>query len=123
MRCRKCGSEKMGVMPNKKNPAATDLYCLECGAWQKFATRDEIRLYQTRKFVTTNADHIRAMTDEELAEWLENVDCFNCECCIYQMACRFEHDTETVYYADKYDCRVGRMDWLKQPYKACKEEV
>ena len=66
MRCRKCGSEKMGVMPNKKNPAATDLYCLECGAWQKFATRDEIRLYQTRKFVITNADSIRAMSDEEL---------------------------------------------------------
>lgn len=22
----------MGVMPNKKNPSATDLYCLDCGA-------------------------------------------------------------------------------------------
>ena len=65
----------------------------------------------------TNGDHIRAMSDEDLAEWLENVDCFNCECCVHQMACRFEHDAETVYYEDKYDCRVGRMDWLKQPYK------
>ena len=70
MRCRKCGSEKMGVMPNKKNPAATDLYCLECGAWQKFATRDEIRLYQTRKSVITNADRIRAQSDEDLAKEL-----------------------------------------------------
>ena len=58
-------------MPNKKNPAATDLYCLECGAWQKFATRDEIRLYQTRKFVITNADRIRAMSDDELANIIE----------------------------------------------------
>ena len=72
MRCRKCGSEKMGIMPNKKNPAATDLYCLECGAWQKFATRDEIRLYQTRKSVITNADRIRSMSDEEMAEFLWN---------------------------------------------------
>ena len=70
MKCRKCGSEKMGVMPNKKNPAATDLYCLECGAWQKFATRDEIRLYQTRKSVITNAERFRAQSDEDLAKEL-----------------------------------------------------
>lgn len=47
MKCRKCGSENMGVMPNKRNPSATDLYCKDCGAWQKFATKDEIRLYQS----------------------------------------------------------------------------
>lgn len=70
MRCRKCGSEKIGVMQNKKNPSANDLYCLECGAWQKFATKDEIRLYQNHKIITTIADHIRAMSDEELAEFL-----------------------------------------------------
>lgn len=46
MKCRKCGSENMGVMPNKRNLSATDLYCKDCGAWQKFATKDEIRLYQ-----------------------------------------------------------------------------
>ena len=71
MKCRKCGSENMGVMPNKKNPSATDLYCLDCGAWQKFATKDEIRLYQCKKKPITNADRIRRMSDEELAKWLE----------------------------------------------------
>lgn len=70
MKCRKCGSGNMGVMPNKKNPSATDLYCLDCGAWQKFATKDEIRLYQYKKGPITNADRIRAMTDEELATML-----------------------------------------------------
>lgn len=70
MKCRKCGSGNMGVMPNKKNPSATDLYCLDCGAWQKFATKDEIRLYQCKKGPITNADRIRAMSDEELAEEL-----------------------------------------------------
>lgn len=75
MKCRKCGSEKLGVTTNKKNPNATDLYCLECGAWQKFATKDEIRLYQTRKqIVRTNADYIRSMDDEELARFLASVE-------------------------------------------------
>lgn len=63
----------------------------------------------------TNADRIRAMSDEELAEWLEPVDCYNCECCVYQKECRFEHDVETVNYAEKYDCCEGRMKWLQQP--------
>lgn len=70
MKCRKCGSGNMGVMPNKKNPSATDLYCLDCGAWQKFATKDEIRLYQCKKGPITNADRIRAMNDDELATML-----------------------------------------------------
>ena len=83
--------------------------------WQVQRSRLKCVYYNQKP--PTNADHIRSMTDEELAEWLENVDCFNCECCVHQMACRFKHDTETVYYEDKYDCRVGRMDWLKQPYR------
>lgn len=45
MKCRKCGSTNMAVRTNAKNPNHTDLYCTECGAWQKFATKDEIRLY------------------------------------------------------------------------------
>lgn len=72
MKCRKCGSGNMGVMPNKKNPSATDLYCLDCGAWQKFATKDEIRLYQCKKGPITNADRIRAMSDHDLAVFLEH---------------------------------------------------
>lgn len=72
MKCRKCGSGNMGVMPNKKNPSATDLYCLDCGAWQKFATKDEIRLYQCKKGPITNADRIRAMNDHDLAVFLEH---------------------------------------------------
>ena len=72
MKCRKCGSGNMGVMPNKKNPSVTDLYCLDCGAWQKFATKDEIRLYQCKKGPIANADRIRAMSDHDLAVFLEH---------------------------------------------------
>lgn len=73
----------------------------------------EIDLTKTAR-PKTNADHIRSMTDEELAKWLEEVDCWNCDCCVYQRECRLEYDEE------KHDCANGRTKWLKQPYK---EEV
>lgn len=62
----------------------------------------------------TNADRIRAMNDEELAKWLEGIDCYNCDCCVYQHDCRFEYgDLER----ESYDCKKGRMEWLQQPVK------
>lgn len=42
----------------------------------------------------TNADRIRAMTDEELAEWIH------------------KHDCHTNLYG--YDSREAVLDWLKQ---------
>lgn len=102
MRCKKCGSEKMGVMPNKKNPAATDLYCLECGAWQKFATRDEIRLYQTRKSVITNADRIRDMSDEELNELFHE---------IYNAGAE---DSVAYEWGQRTNSFEWTMEWLQQ---------
>lgn len=88
----------MGVTPNKKNPSATDLYCLDCGAWQKFATKDEIRLYQCKKGPITNADRIRAMTDEELLDFMKKS------------------------VANAYMCKIMRtepmfltLEWLQQP--------
>ena len=104
MKCRKCGSENMGVMPNKKNPSATDLYCLDCGAWQKFARKDEIRLYQCKKKPITNADRIRAMSDEELAEFLCGV--FDDDDCNGKYICGV-----TIPDYDEYSI----LDWLKQP--------
>lgn len=44
-KCRKCKGTRMAIKPNAKNPAATDLYCADCGAWLKFANKDDIRLY------------------------------------------------------------------------------
>ena len=58
----------------------------------------------------TNADHIRSMTDEELAGFLlkllrRPVDCFG-EGMFPYHPCPQDHD-----------CRKCGMDWLKQPYK------
>lgn len=44
IKCKKCGGNNFAVKQN-----ATDLYCTECGAWQKFATKDEIRLLSKEK--------------------------------------------------------------------------
>lgn len=60
----------------------------------------------------TNADHIRSMTDEELAEWIYNGassdPCDYCtpdSCFCDGATCRGKADAEII------------ADWLKQPYK------
>ncbi len=52
----------------------------------------------------TNADRIRAMSDEELADWLCHIvsnETVNCPHCIVQEYCKMG--------------RNGFKDWLKQP--------
>ena len=107
MKCRKCGSGNMGVMPNKKNPSATDLYCLDCGAWQKFATKDEIRLYQCKKGPITNADRIRAMTDEELSEFISRIE-------IGDFGQQVYGKTFCDMCKGQYECDDCRLWWLQQ---------
>ena len=107
MKCRKCGSGNMGVMPNKKNPSATDLYCLDCGAWQKFATKDEIRLYQCKKGPITNADRIRAMSDEELSEFISRIE-------IGDFGQQVYGKTFCDMCKGQYECDDCRLWWLQQ---------
>ena len=62
-----------------------------------------------RKRVLTNADRIRAMSDEELAVFLadeiDHSDCYDCrlECATYE-GDKFEDSCHNAYYR-----------WLKQP--------
>lgn len=53
----------------------------------------------------TNADHIRSMTDEELANLLSTA-CLGCPV----VGCKLHN------YAS-YGCRKAFENWLKQPYK------
>ena len=55
-------------------------------------------LYEPR----TNADHIRSMSDEELAEFLDQFDSV-CGMCIHQGEC----------YVMNSKCRNGFLQWLK----------
>ena len=50
MKCRKCGSENLATRQNESNHNAYDLYCCECGAWQKFATKEERRIYNDASY-------------------------------------------------------------------------
>lgn len=60
-------------------------------------------LKETTKQPKTNGDKIRAMTDEELAEWLDEFG--NCRCCA---------DIPTRCHME---CCYGHMEWLKQEDK------
>ena len=56
----------------------------------------------------TNADRIRAMSDEELAEWLNRLHTL-CECCSARERCG-------VVECDMV-CEQNILDWLRQPVK------
>lgn len=62
--------------------------------------------------IPTNADHIRSMSDEELAEFLCGVyDDENCGA--YQDECGKFICGTTIFDYDQYKI----ADWLKQPYE------
>ena len=114
MKCKKCQSENLIMRTNAKNPNATEVICGDCGAWQKFIGKDEIRLFEIRTSaqpkIPTNADRIRAMNDEELAKALHQA--YADGMCDMVRAQRDigTHVNTIMYY----------RNWLQQP---AKEEV
>lgn len=80
------------------NPDFIDKVCLHC-SWPEFA--GEPSNFKPKPM--TNADRIRAMNDEELADLLAGCDCFYCRI----------HD---FCYADgcRRDCDQAWLDWLRQ---------
>ena len=66
-----------------------------------------------REAPITNADHIRSMTDDELAVFLE---CFGvCHYCPEHE--RLENEPLLRGERCDEDCEKHMLDWLKQPYK------
>ena len=61
----------------------------------------------------TNADRIRAMSDEELAEFLTHINPTNCQDCAFSHGWRCQPDRDD--YSDFKKCEEGRKRWLKQP--------
>ena len=61
----------------------------------------------------TNADRIRAMSDEELSEFLTNINPTNCQDCAFSHGWRCQPDRDD--YSDFEKCEEGRKRWLKQP--------
>ena len=62
-----------------------------------------------QKQIITNADRIRAMSDEELADWLETKVWDLPWCNYYTLV-----DDETKK-CSKWDCVKCALEWLKQP--------
>lgn len=82
--CPKCGSHTALVC---RIDGTHQAHCMICDVY-----------YDVEIAKTTNADRIRAMTDEELARWL-------CVCVSWQIA-NYVHD-EQVHTEE------GWLDWLK----------
>jgi hypothetical protein len=61
----------------------------------------------------TNADRIRAMSDEELAEFLVVANPTNCIECAFSCGWRCQPDRQD--YSDTEKCVEGKKRWLKQP--------
>ena len=61
----------------------------------------------------TNADRIRAMSDEELAEFLVVANPTNCLECAFSCGWRCQPDRQD--YSDTEKCVEGKKRWLKQP--------
>ena len=61
----------------------------------------------------TNADRIRAMSDEELSEFLTHINPTNCQDCAFSHGWRCQPDRDD--YSDFEKCEEGRKRWLQQP--------
>ena len=62
---------------------------------------------------STNADRIRAMSDDEMAEFLMECNPVNCQQCAFSFGWRCDPDRED--YSDAEKCTEGRKRWLQQP--------
>ena len=65
----------------------------------------------------TNADRIRAMNDEELAEFLTYINLTNCQDCAFSHGWRCQPQPDRDYYSDFEKCEKGRKKWLQQPFE------
>ena len=60
----------------------------------------------------SNADRIREMSDEELAEFLTHINPTNCQDCAFSHGWRCQPDRDD--YSDFEKCKEGRKRWLQQ---------
>ena len=72
---------------------------------------DNICNYEEK--LQTNADRIRAMSDDELAEFLTHINPTNCQDCAFSHGWRCQPDRDD--YSDFKKCEEGRKRWLQQP--------
>lgn len=77
--------------------------CRQCADFEWCMEYEECGLFKQKP--QTNADRIRAMTDEELAEWIEQLESPKCPC------------DDWFYRCEKWNCNGCWLNWLKQEAK------
>ena len=113
----KCGSLDFFM---KKQGNNTGLYCSMCGKWQKWMNKDDIRLFEhnhkpkaRNTIKQTNADRIRKMNDEELAEFLLKVNTANEQPCMLSGGdCKWED-----YPTRDKGCKDCFLEYLRKEVK------
>lgn len=92
--------------------------CTECPDYRECHKKRDLRRYRhycskaKGKSVFTNADRIRAMSDEELANFLHNV--------VRKFMCEYCKEYERIKNAKGHancngECDKAYLEWLKQP--------
>ena len=95
-------------MPEKCKDCCSRLFCMSVAEVNGEDFETMANKKDCRKRVFTNADRIRAMSDEELAdEFMTRL--VLCQYCEYQDEC----ENDEFVTAEK--CREGIVEWLKQP--------
>lgn len=104
MKCRKCGSDHFATSPNAKNPNATDLFCLNCGTWIKFATKEEIRLYANSRDNVANEKAISDRVEITIAVYfrIHNAELFGGMGSIGYSAISHEKVKDIYSFTDDY---------------------
>lgn len=80
--------------------------CRKCVDFEWCKEHEECDLFNQKQM--TNADRIRSMSDEELAEWLERIRL----CCATDL-CGRSCPLKDICYS-KADTPTKTIDWLKQ---------
>ena len=83
-----------------------EIYPCKADIFQKTYTEDKPK---------TNADRIRSMSDEELAEFLTHINPTNCQDCAFSHGWRCQPDRDDC--SDFKKCEEGRKRWLQQLWK------
>lgn len=87
---------------------------IKTGSYEYYkATEDFARRLIDHSKPKTNADRIKAMSDEELAEFLTHINPTNCKDCAFSHGWRCQPDRDD--YSDFEKCKEGRRRWLQQP--------
>lgn len=92
-----CDSCKHGLKGSREIP------CNECSIYDREG-------YEPK----TNADRIRNMTDEELAEWIHNMTDFFFDDC---EPCKSIYDLDTKREIEIYDSYGDLLEWLQAEVK------